>query len=192
MSRLKTSWIVMANVALMAAILAFVALYSNLERKESYEHQVEHFVNTAVAMERVTENYLEGEQKICDNWARYINSQDLTLEEAAAYVRATHAQSLTSAHLIDAETLEGWSTRPKPNTGDDYHVSYERIELIGDGAWIADVGSAINISRTYTNPLNGEQSLAFCNRITVRGTEAGEKRQAYLLRIVPTSSMAEK
>ena len=192
MSRLKTSWIVMANVALMAAILAFVALYSNLERKESYEHQVEHFVNTAVAMERVTENYLEGEQKICDNWARYINSQDLTLEEAAAYVRATHAQSLTSAHLIDAETLEGWSTRPKPNTGDDYHVSYERIELIGDGAWIADVGSAINISRTYTNPLNGEQSLAFCNRITVRGTEAGEKRHAYLLRIVPTSSMAEK
>ena len=192
MSRLKTSWIVMANVALMAAILAFVALYSNYERKVSYEHQVEHFVNTAVAMERVTENYLEGEQKICDNWAQYINSQDLTLEGAAAYVRATHALSLTSAHLIDAETLEGYSTRPKPNTRDDYHVSYERIELIGDGAWIADLGTAINISRTYTNPLNGEQSLAFCNRITVRDAETGEKRSAYLLRIVPTSNLAEK
>ena len=84
MSRLKTSWIVMANVALMGAILAFVALFSNYERKENYRSQVEHFVNTTIAMERVTGNYLEGEQGICDNWAQYINSQDLTLEEAAA------------------------------------------------------------------------------------------------------------
>ena len=192
MSRLKKSWIVLANVALVAAILAFVVLYSNHERKENYEHQVEHFVNTTVAMERVTGNYLEGEQGICDNWAQYINSRDLTLEEAAAYVRATHAQASTSAHLIDAETLEGWSTRPRVNTADDYAVSYKRIELIGDGEWIADLGTAINISRTYTNPVNGEQSLAFCNRITVRDAETGEKRKAYLLRIVPTSDLSEK
>ena len=34
MNRLKTLWIVLANVALMAAILAFVALYSNHEREK--------------------------------------------------------------------------------------------------------------------------------------------------------------
>ena len=192
MSRLKRSWIVMVNVAIMAAILVFVALYSNRELKENYEHQVEHFVNTTVAMERVTGNYLEGEQGICDNWAQYINNSDLTLEEAAAYVRATHAKAATSAHLIDAETMEGYSTRPKPNTEDDYAVSYQRMDLLGDGAWISDLGTAINITRTYTNPVNGEQSLAFCNRITVRDAETGEKKQAYLLRIVPTSELAEK
>ena len=192
MSRLKTSWIVMANVALMGAILAFVALFSNYERKENYRSQVEHFVNTTIAMERVTGNYLEGEQGICDNWAQYINSQDLTLEEAAAYVRATHTDTTTSAHLIDMETLNGYSTQPKPNTEHDYEVSYQRIELLGDGAWIADLGTAINISRTYTNPLSGEQSLAFCNRITVRDAETGEKKQAYLLRVIPTSNLKEK
>ena len=192
MNRLKASWIIIANVVLMAAITVFVALYSNYEKKENYEHQVEHFVNTTVAMERVTGNYLEGEQGICDNWAQYINSRDLTLEEAAAYVRATHAQAATSAHLIDAETLEGYSTRPRLNTGDDYAVSYARIELLGDGSWIADTGEAVNIARTYTNPINGEQSLAFCNRITVRDAETGTKRQAYLLRIISTSSLAEK
>ena len=192
MSRLKKSWIILVNVALMAAILVFVALYSNHERKENYEHQVEHFVNTTVAMERVTGNYLEGEQGICDNWAQYINSREMTLEEAAAYVRATHAQTATSAHLIDAETLEGWSTRPKVNAEDDYGVSYQRMELIGDGSWIADHGTAINITRTYTNPVNGEQSLAFCNRITVRDAETGEKKQAYLLRVVPISALSEK
>ena len=192
MNRLKTSWIVMVNVALMGAILAFVTLYSSHERKENYQTQVEHFVNATIAMERVTGNYLEGEQGICDNWAQYINSQDLTLEEAAAYVRATHVNATTSAHLIDTETLTGYSTRPKPNTADDYEVSYSRVDLLGDGTWIAELGAAVNITRTYTNPINGEQSLAFCNRITVRDAESGEKKQAYLLRIVPTSNLEEK
>ncbi len=182
----------MVNVALMCAILAFVALYSNYEKKENYQRQVEHFVNKSIAMERVTGNYLEGEQGICDNWAQYINNQDLTLEEAAAYIRATHTKASAAAHLIDMETLTGYSTRPKANTADNYDVSYKRMELLGDGAWIADVGAAINITRTYTNPLSGEQSLAFCNRITVRDAETDEKRQAYLLRIVPTSNLVEK
>ena len=192
MNRLKTSWIVMANIALMIAMLAFVALYSNYEREENYRHQVEHFVNKTIAMERVTGNYLEGEQGICDNWAQYINSREMTLEEAAAYVRATHAQATTSAHLIDAGTLEGYSTRPRPDTADNYAVSYARMDLIGDGSWIADIDAAINISRTYTNPVNGEQSLAFCNRITVADAETGEKKPAYLLRVVPTSELAAK
>ena len=192
MNRLKTSWIVMANIALMIAMLAFVALYSNYEREENYRHKVEHFVNKTIAMERGTGNYLEGEQGICDNWAQYINHQDLTLEEAAAYIRATHVKATTSAHLIDTETLTGYSTRPKLNTADAYDVSYTRMKLFGDGSWIADLGAAINITRTYTNPLNGEQSLAFCNRITVRDADTGEKKQAYLLRIVPTSDLEGK
>ena len=192
MRRLKTSWIVIANIALMSALLVFVALYSSYERKENYRFQVDHFVNTTVAMEQVTGNYLEGEQGICDNWAQYIDSRDLTLEEAAAYIRATHVKADTSAHLIDTENLTGYSTRPRLNDAEDYEVSYERMELIGDGSWIADVGEAINVTRTFTNPMNGEQSLAFCNRITVRDEENGGKKQAWLLRIVPTSNLEEK
>ena len=192
MSRLKTSWIVMANIALMSAILVFVALYSNYEKKENYQSKVEHFVDASIAMEQVTGNYLEGEQRICDNWAQYINGQDLTLEEAAAYVRDTHTKADTSAHLIDTETLAGYSTRSKLNSAENYEVSYARMDLFGDGSWIAELGEAINITRTYTNPMNGEQSLAFCNRITVRDAESGGKKQAYLLRIVPVSNLEGK
>ena len=54
MRRLKTSWIVIANIALMSAILVFVALYSSYERQELYRSRVDHFVNTTVAMEQVT------------------------------------------------------------------------------------------------------------------------------------------
>ena len=87
MRRMKTSWIVMANVALVAAILVFVALYSNREQKANYEHQVEHFVNTTGAMERVTGNYLEGEQGICDNWAQYINSREMLIAASMSAIQ---------------------------------------------------------------------------------------------------------
>ena len=192
MRRLKTSWIIIANAALMIAILVFVALYSSYERRGNYRSQVDHFVNATVAMEQVTGNYLEGEQGICDNWAQYIDSRDLTLQEAAAYIRATHVKADTSAHLIDAKTLTGYSTRPRLNDAENYDVSYERMELIGDGSWIADLGEAINVTRTYTNPMNGEQSLAFCNRIFVRDEESGGKKLAWLLRVVPTSNLEGK
>ena len=56
MNRLKTSWIIIVNIVLMGAIMAFVALYSNHERKDNYERQVEHFLNANVAIERVTGN----------------------------------------------------------------------------------------------------------------------------------------
>ena len=52
MNRRKTSWIVLANVALMIAMLVFVVLYSSNQRRENYRYQVEHFVNATIAMEQ--------------------------------------------------------------------------------------------------------------------------------------------
>ncbi len=70
---MKKSFVIIVNVIIMAAILTFVVLYSRFENRDSYRRQIEHFEKTTVTMERVTENYLEGEQRICDAWAQYIN-----------------------------------------------------------------------------------------------------------------------
>ena len=69
---MKRIFIIFVNMIIMAAILSFVVLYSRIASAEAYQRQIEHFENTTVTMERVTENYLEGEQRICDVWARYI------------------------------------------------------------------------------------------------------------------------
>ena len=76
---MKKTFVITANVFIMIVMLIFVVLYSNLQSKETVRIQVEHFENTTIAMERVTENYLEGEQRICDVWARYINNQTMTI-----------------------------------------------------------------------------------------------------------------
>ena len=184
--------VVFINVIIISAMLIFVVLYSRSENKESFQNRIDQFENTTVTLEQVTENYLEGEQRICDVWARYINNKNLTIDEAADYIRASHVLANTSAHIIFLDTLTGLSTRPKLGTSDDYTVSYERISVLENLDWIDEIGKSINISRAYTNPINGEQSLAFCNKITLRDTGNASSKTAVLLRVVPISELEQK
>ena len=188
----KKIWIIIFNVIIMAAILIFVVLYSRYSNQNSFRMQVDHFENTTVTMEQVTKNYLEGEQRICDVWARYINNKAMTMEEAVEYIRSSHVLENTSAHLISLDTLTGLSTHPKQGTTDDYTVSYERVDLLSNTDWINEIGKAINITRAYTNPMTGEQSLAFCDTVTLYDPESGSSGDAVLLRVVPVSVLEEK
>ena len=189
---MKNSIIIIINVIIMAAILTFVVLYSGYENQSSYRRQIEHFENTTVTMEQVTENYLEGEQRVCDVWAQYINNNTMTMEEAAAYIRESHVLENTSAHLIALDTLTGISTRPKLGTVDDYNVSYEKLNILSNVDWIDEIGCSTNITRAYTNPMNGEQSLAFCNKIDIYDAEESTFKDAVLLRVIPISSLEQK
>ena len=189
---MKKSLVIIGNVIIIAAILIFVVLYSSFEHTLSYRRQVEHFENIMVTMESVTENYLEGEQQICDVWAHFINSQNMTMEEAAAFIRASHVLPNASAHLISLDTLTGLSTRPKLGSTDDYAVSYQQISLLQNVGWIDEIGTSINITRAYTNPMNGEQSLAFCNSVRLYKPERDTFETAVLLRVIPISVLEQK
>ena len=191
-SAMKKTWVILVNVFIMIAMLTFVVLYSGFENRDTTQRQIEHFENTTITMENVTENYLEGEQRICDVWARYINSEDMTIEEAASFIRISHVLPNASAHVVYLDTLSGLSTRARSDSADDYAVSYERIDFLNDVSWIAAIGESINISRSYTNPINGEQSIAFCNMILLRDPETGDRRDAILLRVLPISELEQK
>ena len=189
---MKKTFVIIVNMIIMAAILIFVVLYSRFETRDSYLRQIEQFEKSTVTMERVTENYLEGEQRICDSWAQYINSENMTMEEAMDYLRASHVPEDCSTHLVSLDTLTGLSADPKQGTTDDYAVSYERLDLLKDVSWINEIGTSVNITRAYTNPMNGEQSLAFCNRVTLRDPESETTEDAVLLRVIPISELEKK
>lgn len=114
------------------------------------------------------------------------------MEEAVEYIRSSHVLENTSAHLISLDTLTGLSTHPKQGTTDDYTVSYVRVDLLNNTDWINEIGKAINITRAYTNPMTGEQSLAFCDTVTLYDPEDGSSGDAVLLRVVPISVLEQK
>ena len=189
---MKKTWVIIVNVFIMAAMLTFVVLYSNFTSRDTLQRQIEHFENNAITMEHVTENYMSGEQRICDVWARYINSKDMTIEEAVAFIRISHVLPNASAHIVYLDTMSGLSTRARYDAADDYSVSYARMDILNDVSWIHGIGESINISRAYTNPVNGEQSIAFCNTVTVHDSETGEPRSAVLLRILPVAELEQR
>ncbi len=189
---MKKTWIIIVNVLIMIALLTFVALYSHSASTNMTQRQIEHYENTTITMEHVTENYLEGEQRICDVWAHYINSRDMTIEEAISFIRVSHVLPTVSAHIVYQDTLSGLSTRPHLDDPDDHSVSYARTDLLKDLGWIHDIGEAINISRAYTNPVNGEQSLAFCNHISLLDPETGDTKNAVLMRVLPMEELEQK
>ncbi len=188
----EKNWIIVVNVLIMIILLTFVVLYSNSESRKTTQRQIEHFENTTITMEHVTENYLEGEQRICDVWAHYINSTDMTIEDAVSFIRISHVLPNASAHIVYRDTLSGLSTRAKHKDSDDYSVTYARTGLLDDISWIHNTGESVNISRAYTNPVNGEQSLAFCNIVTLHDSQTGEPRDAILLRVLPLSELEER
>ena len=163
---MKKIIVIIVNAIIIAAMLIFVVLYSRIESTDSYRRQVDHFEDTMITMEN--------------------------MDEAAQFIRASHVLANASAHLISLDTLTGLSTRPKQGTEDDYAVSYKQIALLEDVDWINEIGKSINVTRAYTNPMNGEQSLAFCNRIMLYEPESGSSEAAVLLRVIPISELEQK
>ncbi len=176
----------------MISMVTFVVVYSNFEAKESTRRQIEHFENTTITMEHVTENYLEGEQRICDVWAHYINSENLTIDDAISFIRISHVLPNASAHVVFRDTLTGLSTRARSTDASDFNVSYKALDFLNDVNWIHEIGTSINISRAYTNPVNGAQSIAFCNFIKVKEDASSELKDAILLRVLPITELKEK
>lgn len=187
---MKRFWVIIVNVLLIFSMLTFVIIYSTYETNKTTKTQIEHFENTTITMEHVTENYLEGEQRICDVWSHYINSENMTIDEAASFIRVSHVLENVSAHIVYADSKTGLSTKPRLGTTDDYSVSYANINLFESVAWIHPLGTSINISRAYTNPANGEQSIAFCNFITLK--DGGDTLDGILLRVLPVSELTDK
>ena len=176
----------------MLSMVTFVVIYSNVEVNENTQRQIEHFTNTTIAMKHVTENYLEGEQRVCDVWAHYINSEELTIDDATSFIRISHVLPNASAHVVFKDTLTGLSTRARSTDASDYNVSYTTFDFLTELSWIHEIGTSINVSRAYTNPVNGEQSIAFCNFVKVKPDSSSELKDAILLRVLPVSELKEK
>ena len=192
---MKKSLMILGNVIIILAILAFVMLYVSSEQQRMTASKTEAFENMTVAMESVTTNYLVGEQQVCNSWANYINANNLTAEEAIAFVRESVSAPNVMAHILFVEDqgLSGLSTAAKAGNPEDFTVSYKNISFFSNGfAEFLRENSTANVTRAYTNPANAIQSIAFCCPVTIWDAQSGQPVSAVLLRIIPVSAFEQK
>ena len=187
---MKKIWIGIVNIIVMILVVVFVIIYTNLEHDKIYKSQIETFEATAIRMNNMTENYLKSEQDIVDNWANYINSKELDINEALEFTAISKKSAYASVHIIYKDSLMGLSTSPSIKDSTDYNVSYKEISLFDNLDWISDNLDSINVSRAYTNPINASQSMALCRGIKLK--KESDIKDAYLLRVIPVSIIIDK
>lgn len=186
---MKKFLLLITNIVIIAIVIAFIANYARHERLLNREIEMNSFKNITLSAELVTTNYLEGEQRTCNSWANYMNSQNMTMQQAIEYVRAARTNSRVCGDILKVDTLTGLSTNANTKDPNDFTVSYKALPILHTADELED---EINVTRSYTNPVTGIQSIAFYNIIELLNEDTGIKERCYLLRVVPVSAVEEK
>ena len=61
-------------------------------------------------MKQLTESYLYAEKGYVDNWAHYISSNNMTIDEAIKFVQNINTQGNRYAHFVDMDDFSAIST----------------------------------------------------------------------------------
>lgn len=195
---MKKRYVVIINILIVGLILFIIGKYANNRAIESNRASIASFEKMTTTTEQIIANYLEDEQHLCDIWSNYINRSaeagtPMTVDEAISYIRKAKISPEISGHLIyiDDGSMAGISTTASSTDPSNYSVKYSHIHVLDD-LEISNVDGVVNLTRAYTNPLNGVQSIAFLNNVTVLDEETGELRDGLIIRVVPVSRLEQK
>ena len=196
---MKKALVIIPNLIIIGFILLFVIRYANYKVAESNQIVIADYEKMTVTVNQIITNYLEDEQHLCDIWSNYVNRSaesgtPMTAEEAISYIRKAKISPEISGHLIfmDSPELSGISTTGNQSSPDDYRVSYRNISIFDNLESLDDESSEVNLTRAYTDPINGVQSIAFLHYVQVLDTDTGELKKALLMRVVPISLLEQK
>jgi len=178
-------FLVASNVLVILATVAYVLSFSFSQRALSVQSEKNAFVSTVEVMEQVSSNYLLSNQKICDNWAQFINAGQYTMAGAMEHLKTMNADGSASIQLLRADNLTGISSVSKTKDPGGCTVSYAerystlRDELLAFAAAAPEKGG-IRATRNFNNPVNGDFVVAFCNQVALYG-EDGSRYNALIL-----------
>ncbi|WP_408072516.1 ATP-binding protein [Butyrivibrio sp. JL13D10] len=196
---MKKRLIIVIDLIIMMLILFFIIQYANTKMRERNESVIAAFEKMTVTAEQIITNYLEDEQHLCDIWANYINrcaqaGEPMTMDEAIAFIRKAKLYPTIYGHLIlpDDPAKSGISTHAASKDPDDYSVSYRKINLFDKIDKISREDGVVRLTRAYTNPQNGVQSIAFMNYVIILDETTGETKEALLMRVEPVSVLEDK
>ncbi|MBO4415160.1 MAG: response regulator [Lachnospiraceae bacterium] len=196
---MKKTLVIVVNLVIIGLIFFFIIQYANTKMRESNDSVLEAFEKMTISAEQIVTNYLEDEQHLCDIWSNYINRSaeagtPMTAEEAVSYIRKAKIWPIISGHLVFPEegVWRGISTSAKSTDPEDFTVSYRNIDIFDNLADVSIEDGIVNLTRAFTNPMNGVNSIAFLNYVKIKDEETGELKQGLLMRVEPVSVLEEK
>ena len=182
--------LILCNVILLLAVIFFSVKYSANVQQEQEQAAREAFCTTIETMKQLSARYLDIEENYAKDWAAYMESQNMSVDEALNYVREANTQIDRSVNIVDMDTYAARSSNLRSD-GD----------FIGTYQWIKENDSPLfmeNMQRMF------EGQTAVLGRYRVResqvnvvsvGTrvdlrqEDGSTKPYLLLRLIALESM---
>ena len=93
--------LIFLNLVIVLCAVSYTFIYSANFKKENVKLQMDTFCMTVESMKKVSESYLYTEKGYVDDWAAYIEHENLTLDEALDYIRTINTKSDRAAHFVD-------------------------------------------------------------------------------------------
>lgn len=121
--------LVLCNAVLLLAVLFFAVEYSTNVRQDQEQTARDTFCATVETMKQLSIRYLDSEKHYVSDWVAYIEQQDMTEDEALAYLRAANSRADRYAHIVDMDTYEARSASPVDSEGSDIVDAYQRFVM---------------------------------------------------------------
>lgn len=184
--------LVICNILLVLAMVVSAGMYSRYVRSSQEESKTADFVKTIETMKQVSQNYLDSERGYVKNWAFYISSQDMTMEEALDFLRTINTNKDRFAHIVDMDTYDAYSSYyPKGSEEIDTYKSSTENVLDVEGPFFsimkqmfADTDDKFSVLGKYRLQETRSMAVSVGARVSLH-TDQG-KKDYLLLRIIPT------
>lgn len=193
---MKPQIMILLNVVLITATVLLSAIYTENVQQEKKQAAIDNFCTTVESMKRVAGNYLQTEEKYAQSWALYIEENEMTMQQALAYIRMANTQSDRYAHIVDMDTGEARSTYIK--NGSDSVSCYEfciKDDSDSSREFVKNMESIFNARRDEIKVLGKYRiremqvnAISVGTRVRLK-TGAGTQKEYLLLRVIPLESM---
>jgi len=191
--KLRRVVLLLGNAILVIAILVLCLVRVNHNQERSLQESVDSFASNVASIRSLAYNVLETSQLACRDDALYIRNSEYTVDEALEYLSKTNSEVEIMYHIIDYDTLEGYSTIADRNGS--YAVSYAGFEdSVSEGIDFVRQGKTSNgicITSTFTNPTTAYRVIGFLEDIILTEDD-GSTGHYILVRVVPIDYISAK
>ena len=195
LSHMQKVSLIILNVMLIIAAVVASGFYTHYINKKQRDMRADSFVSTIETMKQVTTNYLDTEKGYADNWAHYIEYNNMDLSQAIEYIRNTNTNSDRYVHFVDMQTYAAYSVYSSANNNVAH--CYQEIKSRDsetDRIFIKNMETMLNsetnealILGKYRDDLTQLTVVSVGTKVTLR--DNGKNADYLLLRLIPVDSL---
>ena len=189
--------IILINIIAVGAILATLMTYFRAEVDRRKERNQEQFEAVVTAVGQNIIGRMEAHQELVDSASQYINSSNMTIEEAISYVSSISTDDEHMFHIVWTDDLTGLSTRANKLDDTDFTVDYSNIssikfdstKIINAMDMLYDMNGDLDIyaTRAFNNPTDASSTIAFYNKVTL--DRDGQQAEAIIMLLADVDSL---